>query len=319
MLQYLLKAYLQSAASQKLRETALDAVRQQMAGGPTAADVRPGETAPEGPQREDRQRPCDVGLVFALGIESGGMQDLLEGAIVTHGGGHKARQGGLKGRHVVLLESGIGREAAAKATEALILGHKPAWIISTGFAGGLQPHVKRGDVIMADGVADPAGQTLAIDLRISREALAATPGVHVGRLVTVDAIVRTAAEKQALGQRHQALGVDMETFAVAQVCANEGIRFMAVRIVSDGMSDELPRDIDRLVRQKTTAARLGAALGAIVDRPGSLKDMWRLKEDALVHSDRLARFLASMIAQLVPMTNNSRDESRRNPTDEQRP
>jgi adenosylhomocysteine nucleosidase len=276
-------------------------VRQQMAGGPAAADVRPGEVAPEGPPREERQRPCDVGLVFALGIESGGMQDLLEGAIVTHGGGHKARQGGLKGRHVVLLESGIGREAAAKATEALILGHKPAWIIS------------------ADSVSDPAGQTLAIDLRISRDALAATPGVHVGRLVTVDAIVRTAADKQALGQRHQALGVDMETFAVAQVCANEGIRFMAVRIVSDGMGDELPRDIDRLVRQKTTAARLGAALGAIVDRPSSLKDMWRLKEDALVHSDRLAKFLASMIAQLVPITKSTRDEPRRNPTDEQRP
>ncbi|NQT40578.1 MAG: hypothetical protein HQ581_24005, partial [Planctomycetes bacterium] len=42
------------------------------------------------------------------------------------------------------------------------------------------------------------------------------------------------------------------------------------------------------------------AAAAIWRRPGSVKDMWRLRENAMVASDRLAEFLAGMIGQLVP-------------------
>jgi adenosylhomocysteine nucleosidase len=287
MLQYLLRSYLQNAASQKLRETAIEAVRQQMQGG--AAETTPA-----------RERPCDVGIVFAMRVEQGGTEDLLDGVVVTHGGGFQARQGGWKGRHVVLLECGVGRDAAHRGAEALITGHQPAFVISAGFAGGLQPQVKRGEIVMADRLVDVSGRTLSIDLRISSDALARSPGVHVGRMLTVDEIVHTAAEKSALGERHQALSVDMETFAVAEACGRAGVRFMAVRVISDAVDDELPRDIDRLVRKRTAAGRLGAALGAILDRPGAFKDMWKLKEDALLHSDRLARFLSGIVPQLTP-------------------
>jgi hypothetical protein len=71
-------------------------------------------------------------------------------------------------------------------------------------------------------------------------------------------------------------------------------------VVSDAVDDQLPREVERLSRQKTRAAQLGAALGAFLDRPGALKDMYRLKENALAASDRLAKFLAALIAHLVP-------------------
>ena len=46
------------------------------------------------------------------------------------------------------------------------------------------------------------------------------------------------------------------------------------------------------------AAQFGAAAGTIVNRPSSIKDLWQLKEDALVASGRLALFLAGIVPQL---------------------
>jgi len=59
-----------------------------------------------------------------------------------------------------------------------------------------------------------------------------------------------------------------------------------------------PGDEDRARIRAALAARLGAAAGAIVNRPSSIKDMWQLKEDALVASDRLAAFLSGIVPQL---------------------
>ena len=75
---------------------------------------------------------------------------------------------------------------------------------------------------------------------------------------------------------------------------------MAVRVISDAAQDELPRDVERLIERPTMAGKLGAAAGAIVRRPNSVKDFWNLKEQALVATDRLATFLLSLMEQLPP-------------------
>ena len=294
MLSAFLRTWLANAAKQRLYEAAQQAAR----GGAAAVGEQPARAneAGEEAERAARQRPCDVGLVFALGIEAGGLEDRLSGTLATEAAGFKFLQGSLKGRHVVVVQSGLGSQAAAKATAALIAGHHPRWIVSTGFAGGLRPELKRYDFLLANAVADIAGQDLAIDVRLPADARPA--GVHVGKLLTIDRIIRRPAEKQALGERHAAMAVDMESLGVAQICSQEKVRFMAVRIISDTMQEELPPDVDRLVRKKTHAGRLGAAVGAIVQRPSSLKDMLKLKEDALVATDRLAKFLEGVIVQL---------------------
>ena len=82
------------------------------------------------------------------------------------------------------------------------------------------------------------------------------------------------------------------------MCSDEKVRFLSVRIISDGVDDELPIEIERLLDQPSFAGKLGAAAGAIFRRPSSVKDMWKLKEDAIQASDRLAKFLAGTIRQL---------------------
>lgn len=242
--------------------------------------------------------PADVGVVFALGAESGGFEDLLQNKVEIIGKGVTVRQGRLDERQVAVVRSGAGREAAAAATEALLDGHDPPWVVSTGFAGGLVPELACHDLLMVDHLVDTSGKRLGIDLHVDRQWLAAAPGVHVGRLLTADHVVRLPDEKRALGKQYDALAVDMETFAVAEVCARREVRFLAVRIISDPIDEELPEDIEKLLQQKSTAGRLGAAVGSIWRRPSSFKDMLRLKEDALLASDKLARFLAGVITGL---------------------
>ncbi len=88
----------------------------------------------------------------------------------------------------------------------------------------------------------------------------------------------------------------METFAVAEVCAARQVAFSSIRVTNDAADQALPRDVEHLLAQKTAAARLGAALGALLHRPGSAKDMYQLRENALIASGRLAKFLAATLS-----------------------
>ena len=73
---------------------------------------------------------------------------------------------------------------------------------------------------------------------------------------------------------------------------------MSVRIITDTVDEELPKEIERMLDQKSLAAKLGAAAGAIWKHPSTVKDMWQLKEESLRASDRLARFLVGVVANL---------------------
>ena len=291
--QYLLRGWLEQQAKQKLYEAAQEAMAGQAKSGQAGAA---GEDETQAAVEE--LGPCEIGVVMALGIELGGAVDLLQNQTMIRGEGFEVHLGRFADRSVALVQSGAGREAAARATQALIAGHRPAWVVSAGFAGGLAGQLKKFDFLFADQVVDTQGGKFTIDLGSGREQLAAAKHVHVGRLLTVDEIIRTAAEKRDLGQRYDALGVDMETLAVAQACSQHGVRLLSVRIVSDCVDDELPPEVLKLMNPQSTARKLGTALGAIVNRPGSMKDMWKLREDALVASDKLAKFLTGVVTQL---------------------
>jgi adenosylhomocysteine nucleosidase len=230
----------------------------------------------------------------------GGMLDLLGEAVRIRGHGFNVHRGGLAGRRVVVVESGPGSTAAARATQAIIDGHAPSWIIAAGFASALDRSVQRGNILMADSVADRGGRRLTIDLAIDRESAASTRGLLLGRLLTLDELPRDADEKQQLGAQHEALAADTASFGVLDACREAKVRCLAVRIVSDAVADQLPLDIEKLMEEKSIAGKLGAATGTIWRRPASVKDWWQVREDALKSADRLAKFLASMITQLGP-------------------
>jgi adenosylhomocysteine nucleosidase len=282
MFRSLLLNWLQNAAKAKVRDVVSDAARAQLA-----------QTAPA--PLAEAPKACHFGFVFAIGIESGCLEDLLDGMITIRGGGFAIREGGLRGRRVALILAGAGCENARRATEILIDGHRPRRVVSAGFAGGLCGRLNRNDILIADRLLMSSGGDLPVELAPGLATALSQSGVHRGTLLTSDRVIRVPSERSALFDRTGAMAVDMETFAVAEVCAARQVPFSSVRVINDTAAETLPRDVEHLLVQKSNAARLGAALGAVCRRPASAKDMYQLRENALVASGRLAKFLAATL------------------------
>ena len=237
---------------------------------------------------------ADVGFVHATAMEMAPFLDRCE-RVRKYVGGDFAFRGGLFGKvRIALAQSGMGPKPARRATQALVDGHSPRWVISAGFSGALRPQMKVGDIVVGNSIVDAEGTELAIDMN-----MAANPatGLYVGRLLMVDRIVRTVAEKKSLAERLGAIAVDMESLAVAQVCHESKTRFLAVRVISDDLSADLPPELLSVVGSSGTV-RLGAVAGAIFKRFGSVKDLWRLREQGIGAADRLATFLEGVVSQL---------------------
>jgi adenosylhomocysteine nucleosidase len=135
----------------------------------------------------------------------------------------------------VLVCGGIGAEAARRATQAVIALYQPEGVISVGFAGALEPGLKVGDLFVPRTVVD------------SRDSGRTETGMGKGILVSFSSIA-TKEQKSKLAQSYGAQAVDMEAAAVAQGAQARGVRFLALKAVSDGSDFEMPQ-LDRFVRE----------------------------------------------------------------------
>ncbi len=281
---------------QTVRERIYEAVSESQRGSP---EPRRGHEAPaQNASSREELPPCKLAFVVASTVEAGGLVDLLRDLVTTRGPTLLEHSGYLNGQRVVLIESGTGYEAAERAARDLIAVHHPKWVICAGFAAALSEDMRRGHFLMADEVADPNGNCLPIGLNIDRRSIEESPTLHIGRLLSTDQLVRTSAEKRALAQQHGALACDMETAAVAQVCRDTNAYVLSIRIINEAVDDQMPQEVERWLDTKTLAGKLGIATGAIFRKPSSVKEMWKLTEDAIKASDRLASFLASVAARL---------------------
>ena len=237
---------------------------------------------------------ADIGIVYALPLEIGQFLGRCQRIKHYTGGAFKFTGALYDGIRVAMVESGTGPARAERATKSLADAHSPAWIVSTGFAGALLPDLKLGHIVVANEITGVQGTPLTIDVGMSSDP---ARGLHVGRLLTVDHMVRTIAEKQTLAGDTQSIAVDMESLAVARVCQNLRTRFMAVRAISDDLSADLPPEVLGLIGE-TGAVRLGAVVASLWKRPSSVKDMWRLRDNAMTAAARLADFLDGVLVQL---------------------
>ena len=151
---------------------------------------------------------------------------------------------------------------------------------------------------MADEIVGEHGQRMTIDLRLSEGNSPTSNHSHIGRLLTVDRIIRKPDEKQSLHEHYGAIAVDMESLAVAQVCQRERQRFLAIRAITDAVNDELPRDVERLLNRPTMARKYGAAAGSVFGAPRPSRIFGNCAKTASVAAERLAKFLVGVVQQL---------------------
>ena len=199
---------------------------------------------------------ADIGIVSALPIE---ISVFLERCLRVrkYKGGDFVFRGGLYDDvRIACVESGMGFERARRATQSMIEAHTPDWVLSCGFSGALLAEMKVGNIAVAKTIVDTHGQELKVDLDLPADI---NKGLFTGRLLTADNLVRTVKEKQTLAATYDAIAVDLESLAVAQIAKEQKKRFMAVRVISDDLEADLPPEALSIVGQ-SGSMRIGAAL-----------------------------------------------------------
>ena len=147
--------------------------------------------------------------------------------------------------------AGAGVECVLSGADALLLQGRLieidpaayAGIVSFGLAGGLDPAMRPGDLLIGTRAVDRGATYDAhpklsqwIGDRLAARGLVARTGVTAG----VWAPVLTVADKRALQQRTRALAVDMESHLAGDFAARARLPFAIVRVIADPAERALP-------------------------------------------------------------------------------
>ena len=161
---------------------------------------------------------------------------------------------------MVLVITGVGKVAAALATQFVCDVFKPRSIITVGIAGATDSDAAPGRLIIASGALQhdmdarpftaargtipslgmaviPADPTLSEKLRRATESVV-DQSVESGVVLTGDQIVTSREIRdRILGDFPDGACFDMETAAIAQVARQNGVTWAALRMTSDAADE----------------------------------------------------------------------------------
>lgn len=186
-------------------------------------------------------------VTFALPQESGDFRAAL-----------RARGGRIGAEEIRVAHLGVGPAAAGESMQRLLAEVKPRLLVCAGFAGGLEPRLRVGDLVLAENFTSP-------------EMLDRVPGgASVGALVTQATPIETLAAKAALAMESGALAVDMETAIVAEACRLADVPLLAVRVISDAADTALPVPFEEWFDLVSQSPRRWRLLKYLARHPGQI-------------------------------------------------
>ena len=194
-----------------------------------------------------------------------------------------------------LLETGEGVANAERQLEGWFEQQSAHAVLSIGFAGALTAELRVGDLVIANSI---HGAVVEPD----HELLAAASGVRMdtsvrlGTAVTSDAILWRATEKHTLAKSLGAneIGfVDMESTAIASVCARRNVPFLIVRSITDLFDEDLPLDFN-LCRDRDGRVKSTKVMKAALLKPSSFTGLLELRKRSALCADRMAEFVGKL-------------------------
>jgi adenosylhomocysteine nucleosidase len=220
-----------------------------------------------------------IGIIGAMDEEVELLKDSLQNREDHLIAGYQLFTGTLHGKDVVLLKSGIGKVNAAIGTTLLLQSFKPDCVINTGSAGGFDPSLNVGDIVISEEVrhhdvdvtifnyeyGQVPGQPAAFlpdrflaDL--AERCISRMEGMHTtrGLICTGDQFMndpQRVERKRGLFPTMKA--VEMEAAAIAQTCFQFGVPFIIIRALSDIAGKESNLSFDQFL---VTAAKHSAEM-----------------------------------------------------------
>jgi hopanoid-associated phosphorylase len=160
-------------------------------------------------------------------------------------------------------------------------------IISFGVAGGLAPHLRPGDWIIASSVID-AHHVRPTDQAWTERLLGMIPGASHAPIMGVDAAVIDPKDKQRMHVATGAHTVDIESHLVARLASAHGLSFAAVRVVVDPAHRAVPAAAIAGMRPGGGTSVM-AILRELFARPSQLSGLMRVALDAYTARNALLR------------------------------
>ena len=188
---------------------------------------------------------------------------------------------------ISILIVGIGRENAEKSVRNFLAENSPELVLTCGFAGGLNPDLKLGDVVFE--LSEPQLPSANSQLRAKLIAAGAKPA----KFFCADRIATTVAEKKKLRVETGADVVEMESAAIQAVCAERGIPCATVRVISDTADEDLPLDFNALAKPDKSLD-FGKLFLAIAKSPGKIGALMQLQKKTSFAANQLADVLAKI-------------------------
>ena len=243
-----------------------------------------------------------IGILSAMTLEIETLgQELTDKTEITVQG-IRFTTGRLKDRRVVLTHSGMGKVNAALAAALLVEQFQPTHVLFTGIAGGLNPDLRPGDVVIGAKTAyhdygewtlegfrvgrtvDPftgkpnplffpadasllaVAEKAALDLKLAPVKTTTgerTPrGRHGGD--RDGRCVASPAKKDALRKEFKADATEMEGAAVAQICWQRHVPCLILRSLSDSAGAKAQDNV--LLFEKSAAQNAALLVTSIVGR-----------------------------------------------------
>lgn len=237
-----------------------------------------------------------TGILGAFSEEIESLDNSIEDRKVQTIEGITFVTGKLKGRKIVLALTGIGKVNAAMTATLLLEHFKPEEVLFTGIAGGINPDLLPGDIVIAEktvqhdlgklttegmryrgmrnpltrirnpvffpadsallSLAEASGKRIKLD-SIKAGSAVRIPIIITGIVVTGDVFVASPSKKNELREILNADAVEMEGAAVAQICWQHEVPCLVIRSLSDSANEQAEVDINMY---REIAARNAALL-----------------------------------------------------------
>lgn len=207
-----------------------------------------------------------IGIIGAMEQEVALLKQQLQAVETTKIAQFEFHRGQLNGSDVVLVQSGIGKVTAAIATTLLIELFKPSCVINTGSAGGFDPELNVGDIVISTEVRHhdvdvtafgyepgqvprlPAAFTAHPALIAAADRSIASLGFCKTKhgLITTGDVFMCDPERVAKTRTTfpTMLAVEMEGAAIAQTCFQLETPFVVIRSLSDIAGKESPSSFE---------------------------------------------------------------------------
>ncbi|HXZ94823.1 MAG TPA: 5'-methylthioadenosine/S-adenosylhomocysteine nucleosidase [Dehalococcoidia bacterium] len=220
----------------------------------------------------------------------------------------KVYRGKFKNKDTILVQTGMGKERAENATRFALERYPVTAIISLGFAGGLAPELKIGDVVVCSTLLSALGteqkmeklEPLAPDAYLlSLASQGCEDGITrfcAGSGVTVLELDSNREKMKQLNETFNAHIVDMESYWIARIASTARIPFIAIRSISDNIQSSV-QPFDQILSSDGKLLWRKAVL-CFISHPQYFVNVFTLYRNSRLAKRNLSAFVGQLVSRI---------------------